>query len=55
MPKYENESKLCPYCSEKMVKVLPCDSSLGELPLQPLECLVDVALWFIPEYTQFLR
>jgi len=29
--------------------------TLGEPPPQPLECLVDVALWFIPEYPQFLR
>ena len=53
MPKYENELSLCPYCSEKMVKVLPCDVSLDRPPPQPLECLVDVGLWFIPEYPQF--
>ena len=45
----------CPYCSKMMVVVLPCDSSMGEPSPQPLECLVDVALWFIPECPQFLR
>jgi len=49
MPKYENELNLCPYCSEKMVKLLPCDSSLCEPPPQMMECLIDVELWFIPE------
>ena len=55
MPKYENETNLCPYCSEKMVRVLTCDGSLDRPPPQILECFVDVALWFIPECPQFLR
>ena len=55
MPNYENESNLCPYCSEKMVRVLTCDGSLDRPPPQILECFVDVALWFIPECPQFLR
>jgi len=54
MPKYENELNLCPYCSEKMVRVLTCDGSLDRPPPQILECIVDVGLWFIPEYPQFL-
>ena len=53
MPKYENELNLCPYCSKKMVVVLPCDSSMGEPPPQMMECLVDVGLWFIPECPKF--
>ena len=55
MPKYENEANLCPYCSEKMVRVLTCDGSLDRPPPQILECFVDVVLWFIPECPQFLR
>ena len=55
MPNYENESNLCPYCSEKMVRVLTCDGSLDRPPPTPLEAIVDVALWFIPECPQFLR
>jgi len=54
MPKYENETNLCPYCSEMTVRVLPYDSSLGKPPPQMMECLVDVGLWFIPEYPKFL-
>ena len=53
MPKYENELNLCPYCSEKMVKLLPCDSSLCEPPPQMMECLVNAKEWFIPEYPIF--
>jgi len=55
MPKYENVANLCPYCSEKMVRVLTCDGSLDRPPPQILECIVDVVLWFIPECPQFLR
>ena len=55
MPKYENELNLCPYCSEKMVRVLDVDGSMGEPPPQMMECVVDVKEWFTPEYPQFLR
>ena len=55
MPKYENELNLCPYCSEKMVRVLDVDGSMGEPPPQMMECVVDVEEWFTPEYPQFLR
>ena len=34
---------------------LPFDSFTGEPPPQPLECFVDVALWFIPECPKFFR
>ena len=54
MPKYENESNLCPYCSEKTVRVLPYDVSSTIPPPQMMECLVSVLDWFIPEYPQFL-
>ena len=55
MSNYENELNLCPYCSEKMVHVATCDGSLDRPPPQFLESLVDVGLWFIPEFPQFLR
>ena len=55
MPKYENESNLCPYCSEKMKLIVNRDVSLGEPPPQQMECLVDLCDWFIPECPQFLR
>ena len=55
MPKYENELNLCPYCSEKMVRIVTRDGSLGEPPPQVMESFIDVGLWFIPEYPQFLR
>ena len=55
MPKYENELNLCPYCSEKMVRIITRDGSLGEPPPQMIESFIDVELWFIPEYPQFLR
>ena len=54
IPKYENELNLCPYCSEKMVRVLDVDGSMGEPPPQMMECVVDVKEWFTPEYPQFL-
>jgi len=54
MPKYDNVSQLCPYCSEKVGRVLPYDVSSTIPPPQMMECLVDVASWFIPEYPQFL-
>ena len=54
MPKYENELNLCPYCSEKMVRIEERDFS-GEPPPQMMECIIDVLDWFIPEYPQFLR
>ena len=50
MPDYENESNLCPYCSEKMVTVLPCSDSLDEPPPQMMECMVNAEEWFIPEW-----
>jgi len=49
VPEYENELNLCPYCTEKMVKLLPTDSSLYEPPPQMMECIVDPCEWFIPE------
>tara|TARA_B100000745_G_scaffold261475_1_gene185335 strand:+ start:348 stop:515 length:168 start_codon:yes stop_codon:yes gene_type:complete len=55
MPKYENELNLCPYCSEKMVRVLDVGKLAGEPPPQMLECIVNAEEWFIPEYPQFLR
>ena len=55
IPKYENELNLCPYCSEKMVRIVTRDGSLGEPPPQVMESFIDVGLWFIPEYPQFLR
>ena len=55
MPKYENETKLCPFCSEKLVKVLPCDVSLDRPPPEPFEAFVDIGLWFIPECPKFFR
>jgi len=54
MPKCENTSQLCPYCSERIVRVLPYDVSSTIPPPQMMECLVDVASWFIPEYPKFL-
>jgi len=54
MPKYENEAKLCPYCSEKMVGI-ESREFIGEPPPQMMECLVNDLDWFIPEYPQFLR
>ena len=53
-PEYENEVNLCPYCSEKMIQVTPCEY-MGEPPPQFLESLIEVGLWFIPECPQFLR
>ena len=55
MPKYENETKLCPYCNEKMVMVLTCDGSCDRPPPQQMECFVDVGLWFIPECPRFFN
>ena len=52
---WHDKSADCPYCSEKMVRVLTCDGSLDRPPPTPLEAIVDVALWFIPECPQFLR
>ena len=43
------------YCSEKMVRIITRDGSLGEPPPQMMESFIDVELWFIPEYPQFLR
>ena len=54
MPKYENELNLCPYCSEKMVRI-ESREFIGEPPPQMMECIIDVLDWFIPEYPQFLR
>ena len=54
MPKYENELNLCPYCSEKMVRIEERVWS-GKPPPQMMECVIDVLDWFIPEYPQFLR
>ena len=54
MPKYENELNLCPYCSEKMVRI-ESREFIGEPPPQMMECVIDVLDWFIPEYPQFLR
>ena len=54
MPKYENELNLCPYCSEKMVRI-EAREFMGEPPPQMMECIIDVLDWFIPEYPQFLR
>ena len=54
MPKYENELNLCPYCSEKMVRI-ESREFIGEPPPQMMECVVNAEEWFIPEYPQFLR
>jgi hypothetical protein len=54
IPEYENEVNLCPYCSEKMIHVAPCEF-MGEPPPQFLESLIEVGRWFIPECPQFLR
>ena len=54
MPEYENELNLCPYCSEKMVRIEERVWS-GKPPPQMMECVIDVLDWFIPEYPQFLR
>ena len=54
MPKYENELNLCPYCTEKMVRIEERVWS-GKPPPQMMECVIDILDWFIPEYPQFLR
>lgn len=54
MPEYENELNLCPYCSEKMVRIEERDFS-GEPPPQMMECIIDPCEWFIPECPKILR
>ena len=52
VPDYVNEERLCPYCSESLTLVLPRDTTTGEPPPEPLECLVSGDAWFIPYYAQ---